>query len=114
MSIVIKRPAARQDLVDTFRYFTLNASLSVARRFIAQAEATFVRLAAMPGMGTPYEPDHPAYAVLRCFPVSRFPKLIVFYRPIEDGIEVIRVLHGARDISGILAEDIGIDPDAPG
>jgi len=34
-------------------------------------------------------------ARLRSFPVGSY---IIFYRPIEDGIEVIRVLHGARDL----------------
>jgi toxin ParE1/3/4 len=23
---------------------------------------------------------------------------IIFYRPIDDGIEVVRILHGARDL----------------
>jgi len=27
---------------------------------------------------------------------------LIFYRPIEDGIEVIRVLHGAREIEQLL------------
>jgi len=32
---------------------------------------------------------------LRGFPVGNY---LVFYRPASDGIEIIRVLHGARDI----------------
>jgi len=32
---------------------------------------------------------------LRSFPVGNF---VVFYRPIADGIQIIRILHGARDI----------------
>ena len=32
---------------------------------------------------------------LRGFPVGNY---LVFYRPAEDGIEVIRVIHGARNI----------------
>ncbi len=35
---------------------------------------------------------------LRCFVVS---PSVVFYRPIEDTIEVLRVLHGARDVRSI-------------
>ncbi|MBV8128032.1 MAG: type II toxin-antitoxin system RelE/ParE family toxin [Planctomycetaceae bacterium] len=27
---------------------------------------------------------------------------MLFYRPIEGGIEIIRVLHGARDIDAVL------------
>ncbi len=80
----------------------------VAERFFTQAEATFKRLAAMPGMGTHYSHDHPALAGVRFFPISRFTRYIVFYRPTEDGIEIVRVLHGARDIAGILAEEFGL------
>jgi hypothetical protein len=37
---------------------------------------------------------------------------LVFYRPLCGGIEVLHVLHGARDIAGILAEEFGIEEDA--
>jgi hypothetical protein len=39
---------------------------------------------------------------------------VVFYRPVDGGIEVIRVLHGARDIDNILADELGINDDAGG
>lgn len=32
---------------------------------------------------------------LRSFPVGNY---VVFYVPLSDGIEVVRVLHGARDV----------------
>jgi toxin ParE1/3/4 len=66
----------------------------------------------MPGIGTRYEPHEPLYADLRYFPVSHFRGYLVFYRPVPDGIEVFGVLHGARDIHGILAQEFGIDEDA--
>ena len=103
-----RRHEARQDLVDIFRYHARAAGLRVAQRFFTQAEATFTRLAGMPGMGACYEHEHPALAGLRVVPVSRFKKYLVFYRPIADGIEIVRVLHGARDISSLLAE--GLEP----
>jgi hypothetical protein len=28
--------------------------------------------------------------------VKNFERYLVFYRPIQDGIEVVRVIHGAR------------------
>ncbi len=83
----------------------------MADRFFARAEATLVRLASMPGIGTPYEPDEALYADLRYLPVDRFRKYLVFYRSVPGGIEVLRVLHGARDISGILAEELRVDAD---
>jgi hypothetical protein len=42
---------------------------------------------------------------LRSFPVGRY---VVFYRPQDDGIDVVRVLHSARDIESI-SEEGGFD-----
>lgn len=66
----------------------------------------------MPGTGMRYEPDDPIFADLRVAPLSRFKKYPVFYRPMPGGIEVLRVLHGARDIRGILADDLGLAAEA--
>jgi len=112
MSTINKLPSARRDLVGIFYHYLREGTLPTARRFLAQAEATFQRLAGMPGMGTRYQPDEPRYADLLSFPVSRFRMYLVFYRPVPGGIEVLRVLHGARDIHGILAEELGIEDDA--
>ena len=32
-----------------------------------------------------------------------FRKYVILYRPLDDGIEVIRVVHGSRDIAGLFA-----------
>jgi len=34
-------------------------------------------------------------ARLRSFPVGSY---VIFYRPMENGVEIVRVLHGARDL----------------
>jgi toxin ParE1/3/4 len=103
-----RRQNARQDLVDIFRYYAREAGFRVAQRFYAQAEATLIRLAGMPGMGTRYEHEHPALDGLRYSPVSGFRLYVVFYRPVADGIELVRVLHGARDLASVLAEEFGL------
>ena len=36
---------------------------------------------------------------LRSFPVSRYRNYLGCYRAIKDGIQIIRVLHGARDLA---------------
>jgi toxin ParE1/3/4 len=112
VSEIIRRPSANRDLVDIFRHYAREAGMRVADRFFVQAEATFARLARVPGLGTRYEPDEPLYADLHYFPISRFRKYLVFYRPVPGGIEVLRVLHGARDIAGILTGEFGVEADA--
>jgi hypothetical protein len=36
------------------------------------------------------------------WPVPDFPDYLVWYQPTSDGIEVFRVLHGARDRDAII------------
>ena len=112
MSRIIRHAAARQDLVEIVAYYIREGSPSAARHFREQAESTFERLRDMPGIGASYDLEYAALAGLRFFPISRFRKYLVFYRTTNDGIEVMRVLHGSRDIHSILAEDFGIDEDA--
>ena len=102
MSVVVRRPGARRDLVDIFDYYVDAATIKTARRFLVQAEATFQRLARMPSLGTLVNPDHATRPELRCMRVSRFRNYAVFYLPIPGGVDVVRVLHGARDLDGIL------------
>lgn len=100
----------RRDLADIFVYLG-QTRVSSSHRFLRETKATFQRLAEFPGMGARYEPDDPLFEGIRVFPVSRFKKYLVFYRPIAGGIEVLRVLHGARDIQGLLAEDLDFSGD---
>jgi toxin ParE1/3/4 len=107
------RDGARQDLIDIYRRLAREAGIRTADRFIASAEASFLRLAAMPGLGTRFELDNAIIGELRFLPLpSRFKKYLVFYRPVADGIEIARVLHGARDIHGILSEEFDPVADA--
>jgi toxin ParE1/3/4 len=110
--VVRPRREAQQDLVDIFRHIARKAGLGAARRFLASAEATMGRLASLPRSGALFEPGEPRFAGLRYLPVSRFRNYLIFYRPAADGIEVLRVLHGSRDLGSLLAADPG--DEAPG
>jgi toxin ParE1/3/4 len=108
---IVRGRSAILDLTEAADSIAQAASLATSDRFLAAVNRTFEQLTAMPDMGTRYEPDDPAYAELRYLPVSKFRKYLVFYRPMSDGIEVVRVLHGARDIAGILAETFQVAED---
>ena len=109
------RVGARRDVIEAYRRYAREAGLRVADRFLASAEAVFERLAGMPLMGARFDHDHPALAVLRYLPLtSRFEKFLVFYRPVPGGIEIVRVLHGARDIPGILSGEFATGEDEGG
>ncbi|MEX0866184.1 MAG: type II toxin-antitoxin system RelE/ParE family toxin [Pirellulales bacterium] len=45
-------------------------------------------------------------SALRVWQVRGFENWLIFYRPISDGVEIVRVLHGARDVVAILQGDV--------
>jgi toxin ParE1/3/4 len=95
-------PAADTDLDDQAAYLAREASLDVALRFYDAAAATFEEIARMPGLGERRPTANPRLEGLRVRRIRGFEKHLIFYRPVADGIEIVRVLHGARDIDRLL------------
>lgn len=93
--------AARADLREIWSYIGQDSSRS-ARRFLLAAEKLALKLAEFPELGARFEIDHPELEGMRVFPIPRFKKYLMFYRNREDEIEVVRVIHGARDLPAIL------------
>ena len=81
---------ASADLVEIW-LFIAQDDPNTADRFIRKIVSRFPKLASMPYLGRQREE---LSARLRSFPIGSY---VVFYRPMDDGIEVVRVLHVARD-----------------
>lgn len=96
---VVQRPLAERDVVDQALHIHRD-NPAAAQRFLAAFDQTVVMLAEMPGMGAPR--DHPRIEGLRMWRVRGFTKHLIFYREVAGGIEVIRVLHSARDLAAAL------------
>jgi toxin ParE1/3/4 len=64
--------------------------------FIDEIEATCQKLAEQPLMGRSRDELRPS---LRSFPHGAY---LVFYRPLDNGVVVVRVLHGRRNLSRLL------------
>ena len=95
-------PEADQDIDEQFAYLAKQASLDVALRFLDATHKAFQTLAQMPEMGVKRDFRNPMLKGLRMWPIKGFQHYFVFYRPIDNGIDVIRVLHVARDIESLL------------
>lgn len=100
MGQVNKRPQVIQDLIELATYIAQD-NLDASDRFLAAADETFKQLAKMPEMGKRCNFYHPNLADVRQQAVKEFRKYLVFYRPTESGIEVLRVIYGTRDIEAI-------------
>ena len=96
-------PAADRDLDEHFLYIA-KQNREAAGRFFQAAEATFTKLAAMPELGERQEFEREELAGLRVWQVRGFENYLIFYRPIEHGVEIVRVLHAARDIAAIFED----------
>ena len=92
MPVVIKRPRAKSDLVEIWDYIAEDSEAR-ADAFIERIDKKFCTLAQRPGMGRLRD----ELAVdLRSFPVGRY---VIFYRPLFNGVNIVRVLHSARDLN---------------
>ena len=95
MSRVTKRPEAEADLLEIAVYIAQD-DLAASDRFIDAVTEKLELLARHPTMGrlrSELAPD------LRRFPIGQY---VVFYRPTRSGIDVVRVLSGARDIPSLF------------
>ncbi len=89
---------SRSDLDDIWLYIASD-NLIAADRFIDELLGKFQTLGAQPGIGRTR--DELAES-LRSFPVGNY---VIFYRAMQDGIEVVRVLSGFRDIPNVFTGD---------
>jgi toxin ParE1/3/4 len=95
-------PAADRDLDDQAAYLATEASLEVSLRFYDAASITFGKIASMSGIGERWPSANPRLAGLRVWRIEGFEKHLIFYRAADNGIEIIRVIHAARDIDHVL------------
>lgn len=90
---IILTPAAEDDLVAIWRYVVAEShNEGTANRLLDDIGGKSQLYAERPELGE-LRPD--LAPGVRCFPVGQY---VVFYRPAADGIDVLRILHGMRDI----------------
>jgi toxin ParE1/3/4 len=88
-----KTPQTEIDLTSIWD-FIAHDNIRAADALLVRIEAAFDMLAANPLAGRARDDLAPK---IRSFPVGNY---IVFYLPLSEGIEVVRVLHGRQDIDG--------------
>ncbi len=91
MPIVRQSRLAAADLLELWVHIARD-DVAAADRLLDRIDEVCTRLAASPDLGR--SRDELATG-LRSFPVARY---VIFYRARAGGIELARVLHGARDL----------------
>ena len=90
------RPRAADDLEEIVRYLDAQSD-QTGNLFRDEILRTVAQLSEHPGLGA-IRRTRGRLKGLRSWPMNRFDSYLVFYLPIPGGVEVVRVLHGARDI----------------
>ena len=91
MKQYVTTPAADEDMFQIALYIA-HDNLEAALRQIDKFEAAFDKLGEFPGIGRSREE---LGSNLRSYVIGKY---VVFYREMAAGVEIVRVIHGARDI----------------
>ncbi|MDE1162617.1 MAG: type II toxin-antitoxin system RelE/ParE family toxin [Acidobacteriaceae bacterium] len=93
------QPQSIQDVRSVASYFEEAAGLNLSNRFVDAFQQTCSFLEHSPGIGSPL-----SRSTYRRFRVDGFERYLIYYREIESGVLIVRVLHGMRHLPSILAE----------
>jgi toxin ParE1/3/4 len=96
------RPLAWREINGHLDYLEEEAGLDTAERFLDQLMDSFEALAHMPRVGNLCGFRKSSTRRLRRWPVRDFPNWLIFYQPTGYGVEIVRVIHGARNIDALL------------
>lgn len=99
MARFILTPQAQRELLNLWRYIDQNSGEARANSVLRRINRKIEALAQHPGIGR--SRDELAEG-LRSLPANPY---LIFYFPIEDGIEVVHVIHGRQDIEAIFEEE---------
>jgi toxin ParE1/3/4 len=98
MPSLLVRPRALADLAEIWVYIAKD-SPDRADAFVDLVDSKFQALARRPGL----ERRRPELSSeIRSFTIGRY---VVFYQPLSRGIEIVRVLHGSRDLESIFENE---------
>lgn len=98
MATVTRSRPAREDLIDIWTFIAQD-NPAEADRYLDRLEEKFISLAGSPGIGRLRPEIGPN---VRGFVVGSH---LVLYRKAPGGVQIVRVIHGARDLGKIALPD---------
>lgn len=101
---ILIREVARRDLIEHYVHLGED-NLDAAERLLEHTSTLLDNLARMPTMGRTRSYANPELTGIRFLPIPGFKKHLVFYRPMPGGIEVVRILHAARDLHSLFEDE---------
>lgn len=93
----LTEPAIR-DIEQIADYIAKVAGLVQSERFLSKLEVKFAKIAQFPNLGRRRDEVLPG---LRSLTIDNY---LILYMPIEQNVEIFRVISGYRDISALFAD----------
>ena len=101
---VIRRTRqVRQDLIAIYRHIYADSPRAAELVFDA-IERSIRRLLDVPGVGRYWDTSDPRLDGMRVTVVRPYRNYLIFFRDVPDGVEVFRVVHGARELEPLVDE----------
>ncbi len=103
MKKLVVRPQAEADIDRAAEFYATQENVELALRFYHAVDQTLEALIEQPHLGSVQDWVVSRLRGCRQWPVAKpFNVHQVFYLPSDSKIEVVRVLHGARDLPSIM------------
>ena len=100
---LILMPGAREDIKQIAAYIEEN-NRQAGVAFRQTLQHIYEVLLDLPEVGSVRNFRNPEMKGLRMLPVPKFKRYLLFYRSTSERLEIVRVLHGARDVSSLFRD----------
>lgn len=98
-------PKAQQDIESIVDYLK-QENPQAAQNFIQHLQNSLETLSLFPKLGHLRDYQHPTLKQIRMLPIKHFSSYLIFYQPNETTLQVVRIIHGSRDIAQLFSIDI--------
>jgi toxin ParE1/3/4 len=102
MARIVRAPAAESDALEIWSYIAED-NPEAADRLLHRIDQMVRAIAKQPELGKKVEELAPD---LRLIPIGSY---LIFYRPMQNGVQIVRLLHGARDITAEFFRGSGVE-----
>ena len=91
---------AKEDIADIRKYLKREAGLRVAQSTVKKIRDAIVFLSRTPGAG--HLREDLTDEAIKFWPVFSY---LIVYNPAARPIEILRIIHGSREVAAILSQD---------
>jgi toxin ParE1/3/4 len=93
---------AGNDILEQADWYKQHSGRALAKRWERALTGAVLRIAKNPHSGSRCNFKEDELRAVRRMPIARFPKHLIFYQVENGEAEILRVIHGARDLESLF------------